>query len=153
MINFLLHVLIRLLFKFQRRPIFSYFDGTRYKSIDPAVALRAIAAHPDYNPSVHPKMIDAGDEEAWDVMIGAACDVFKCHEFDPSTGKGLTQAELMRLMIDFADYVSFQKKSTGSLPISPVTTEPLSSGATSPTNNDSDSPSISTDSSQEKLST
>lgn len=113
----------RVLFRIQDRRIFSYWDGSRWRRIDPMLALRQLNAHPKYRADLHPALADTGQEEAIDITLGAARDVFAVQAFDVETCAGLTQAETLGLMVDFAVYIGSLKKSTSPSPTLPPPTD------------------------------
>lgn len=102
--------------------LFVYWDGSRRRRIDPLRAFRALSAHPTYRPDVTPIMADAGDPEALATMLQAAQDVFDVRPFDEATGHGLTENEMLDLMVDFTIWLESKKKS--------MPTSPTSSGTT-----------------------
>ena len=124
------------------RNIFHYWDGRRERSVDPLVAFQGLAAHPEYNPAVHPMLVDVGDVDALRVMLQAARDVFNVKAFDSETGEGLTADETISLMCDFAAFVGDAKKKRSPSPISAAPTDSTAE-TDSPTTNGSASGSAS----------
>lgn len=125
---------IRILGCLGSRRIYRYFDGRRWRCIDPMLAARNLHSHPEYRPDVHPKLADAGDADALEVMLGAVRDVFGIPPFDGRTCRGLTEAETLGLLVDFTDWLATVKKNTSPSPTSPppMGPEPSEASATKP---------------------
>lgn len=136
MLSVFRHLFIVLFSKLRARPIFRYFDGSAWRSIDPMRAFRAIKSHPTYNAETHPVLIDMGDFDALDCMLGCAREVFGVQEFNEQTGKGLTQVETVNLMVRFNQFLGLVKKNT-KLPQTLPPATASESLAESPTNNGS----------------
>lgn len=88
--------------------IFVYFDGQRWRSIDPIAALYALETHPKYSPEKHLEEAAKGDRQAIETIADAVCDVFGVKPFDG--GQGLTIAERKGLLDVFYLYLDVVKK-------------------------------------------
>lgn len=114
------------------RAIFRFHDGRRWRAVDPLVVYRALDAHPTFNWSSDPLLIERDDDEALQRCVTAVRDAFGLPLFD---GKhGLTESECYALLQDFTGYVGYVKKKRDTLPTSPEPTasEPLAASTTSP---------------------
>lgn len=86
----------RLLFWRRReRDIFTFWDGTRTRSIDPMPAWFAMAEDPECDAPKDMPRASAGDREAWVRVQAMACRMFGVTTFDKG---GLTEDEIMRLL-------------------------------------------------------
>ncbi len=89
--------------------IFSYFDGQKYRTIDPVYVLNALAVHPKYAPERHYEAaVKECKIEAMEIVAGAVCDVFHVQPY--VDGKGLTIAERLSLLATFYLYCETVKK-------------------------------------------
>jgi len=119
------------------RKIFSYWDGQRTRRIDPMQAARALDGHPTFVPKVHLMLLEKGDKDGIDVTLQATRDVFGVKEWSESQ-PGLTEAETLQLLDDFAAYNESLKKKHSQSPTLFAPTEKESS-----TDGDLDTPSTS----------
>ncbi len=114
-----------------RRPrnVFRFWDGRRYRSIDPFVAARVLFSHPKFDwdetivlltmPRVKPQLETAG------VIVSAVREAFGVASFDEG---GLTELESIELLYDFRDYIGDVKKNGSLFP----TSQPPTDGQLSP---------------------
>lgn len=122
------------------RDIFQYWDGSRKRGIDPLTAYRALLAHPTFDWEVHPGLIDAIDSddsqtrvmaiEASEITVQAVRDVFGVVPWTDTT-PGLTEAEMIGLLIGFVDYLVGVKKNSSPTLTSPEHTEQTAYGTSS----------------------
>lgn len=101
--------------RFFRRPrsstrIFAYFDGQRWRSIDPIQVVQSLEVHPKYIPEKHLDAANNGDLSALEIIADAVCDVFGVKAYDD--GEGLTVAERKGLLDAFYLYCHAVKKNT-----------------------------------------
>lgn len=120
----------------RRRAIFRFWDGTRWRAIDPMVAYRGLDAHAEFSWEEHPLLIEAALDgqlatdpgvtrvawEALGITAAAVRDVFAIPVFDGR--RGLTEEELLNLLCDFSEYVRGVKKNISPPPISRQPTGP-----------------------------
>jgi hypothetical protein len=119
---------IRLWFRPKSSPqLFSYFDGARWRSIDPLAAIYALESHPVYCDKKHFAGTVQGDRESIEAAAGAVCDVFGVLPFNGETGKGLTIGQRIGLLQSFAAYLSELKKNIKDSATSQPSTESISS--------------------------
>ena len=124
----------------QNRDIFRFWDGEEDRGIAPLRAYRALLAHPDFDWEVHPGLIDQMDSEdahlrdmaiqASELTVQAVRDVFGVRPWTDQT-PGLTESEMISLLIGFVDYLVGVKKNTSPSPTSPPPMEPTPSGTSS----------------------
>lgn len=117
----------------RRRAIFSFWDGSSQRSVDPMVVYRALQQHPRFNWSVHPVLIDTGDLDALNVTADAVRFAFDIPGF---AFGGLTEAECVTLLTQFVVYLDALKKSGSPAPILPEPTGPASSTPANPGTNE-----------------
>jgi len=122
---------------FERRNIFRYWDGRRYRRIDPWSAYRATIDYPGWNWDDIPKLIamEAVDEASLNIKLDAiqtaanmARSVFNVR---PVAERGLTEEECLALLWQFSAYVFSVKKNGRQPQTSPVSTESPQEPATS----------------------
>lgn len=111
------------------RKIFSFWDGTRWRRVDPLVVFRGLVDHPTYNMETHPLLVETGDDEAYLVMLQATRDVFGIKPL--SDDGGLTECETMGVHFAFSDFMVDLKKSISPGLTPQSSTEPVSSPAIS----------------------
>lgn len=92
------------------RFIYTYWDGKKQRQDDPLAIRYRLDTHPTYRFDVHPVLAEKGDMAAYEIVLSAICDAFLVKRFDPATGTGLTQTELVGLLIDFGSYLESVKK-------------------------------------------
>ena len=109
----------------RERLIFGFWDGRRWRRVDPLPVLRALDADPEFNTSRDPGLIDRGDEEARGRALSAVKRAFGVEAFDGQ--KGLTETELLLLLVEFWDFCADLKKKASHLPTSQPSTEPAPS--------------------------
>lgn len=110
------------------RLIFEYFDGSRIVKADPMVLWRGMADHEKFNMETHPELIDAGDWEAYQIMLDAVREVFHVGPYSTVsyTGDlyceiphGLTETETMNLWAEFSGFLEdIQKKTNDGVTLS-----------------------------------
>jgi hypothetical protein len=104
---------IRLWFRPRSSPnLFAYFDGARWRTIDPLAAIYALESHPEYVGKTHFRGIAENDRESIEICAKAVIDVFGAVPYDADTRKGLTIAERVGLLVAFARYLEAVKKNT-----------------------------------------
>lgn len=121
------------------RAIFRFWDGMRERVADPLVIHRALMAHPEFNWETTPALIDVDDDKISTDAIRVTADGVRSAFGVPSLeAGGLTEMELVHLLVQFTSYLADLKKSIGSPPTSPEPTGSAPSG-TSTTRPASDS--------------
>lgn len=141
--------LLASLFRFRttrrQRQIFAYWDGSCECTCDPIATLLAIQSHPQYDYTLHPKLVDEGDMEAISITCAAVREAFGIRAYDAASGTGLTVGETLELLAQFCVFLESLKKSTGPTPTSPSPMESMSSNSVDLTTSDTlDSGSIAT---------
>lgn len=95
--------------------IFSYFDGEKYRTIDPVQVLNSLNSHPRYVPERHyHAAVRECKIDAMEIVGAAVCDAFGVQAYND--GKGLTIAERLGLLSTFYLYCEAVKKNTSPLP-------------------------------------
>ena len=123
--------------KRKKRELFCFRDGEgRKRHLDPMATLRAIQADDEYRPDVHTVLSDAGDSEATEVILCCAERCFGVKRYSASTGKGMTELEILALFASFYDYIASLKKNTSTSPTSPPSTDATSSSSSEKTTSD-----------------
>jgi len=88
--------------------IFAYFDGQRWRSIDPIHVIYSLENHPEFVAEKHLKQANEGDRQAIEIIAVAVCDVFDVKPYE--NGSGLTIAERKSLLDTFYLYCEAVKK-------------------------------------------
>lgn len=107
------------------RMIFRFWDGRRFRSIDPIHVYMALETDEAFIPARHLPLVDSGDSEGISVTCAAVRRVFGVQGYDAITGRGLTLGEQLGLLNEFYWFIDQQKKSG-----EPSRTSPPSSDAT-----------------------
>lgn len=106
----------RLLFQISQRRaksstrIFAYFDGQKWRSIDPIQVIYALENHPKFSAEKHLEDAQKGDRQAVEIIADTVCDVFGVKPYED--GQGLTIAERKGLLDTFYLYCQAVKKNT-----------------------------------------
>lgn len=121
------------LFVRDTRDIFRFFDGRRWRGIDPFVAARVLFTHPKFDwdetlllltmPRVGPQL------QTMETIVAAVQEAFGVRSFDEG---GLAETECLALLYEFREYMGDLKKNGSLFPISPPATESRPSVATPP---------------------
>lgn len=90
--------------------IFVYFDGAKWRSIDPIQVIYALENHASFSAEKHFKAASEGNRQAIEVIASAVCDAFDVRPY--SDGVGLTIAERKALLDTFYLYCEAVKKNT-----------------------------------------
>jgi ATP/ADP translocase len=104
----------------RRKALFSFYDGTRQRAIDPIKASIAMEMHPTFNAERHVKAYDHGDNEAALIICQMVRDVFDVKEWNEKSG--LTMIETIAIYQQWIDYCEALKKSTEHSPKLPERT-------------------------------
>lgn len=96
----------------KRRALFAYHDGTRIRYADPAIAWRDLVNHPTMDFGETVPLAAQGKEPATTTLLNALAEVFSVERWDESTGRGLTNWELLDLLRQFDEYLAALKKNT-----------------------------------------
>lgn len=126
-----------------RRQIFRYHDGRRWRSADPMDLQEAVFSHPLFD-QAKLQICDKPDKfgrQAADQILQVIRDAFQMPPY--RDGKGSTQDECWRVWVRFVIYLEALKKNGDALPSS---SEPMGSPAGFPTSNGVGSGSTSTES-------
>ncbi len=91
---------------------FRYFDGQRVRYGDPLQLYRAFVHHPA-NLAVLAPAVDEQKEPETTQFLQAICEIFGLHRYDPATGRGLTDAEILGVVDQFYRYLEEVKKKLG----------------------------------------
>lgn len=67
--------------------------------------------------------VDAGDSEATEIVVRAACDVFGIQRWDSLSGSGLTDGECLLILYGYLEFIETEKKNTNAGPTSLPPTE------------------------------
>ena len=105
------------------RGLFRFFDGRRYRHVDPLRMWREVEHHSEFNLETMPEAVAVRDEKASEAFYAAMCEVFGIERFDDSTGRGMTDEEIMGLLVDLSEFLGAVKKNIDTGPISPADTD------------------------------
>ena len=108
------------LFRFQ-------YSHKKWRAVDPVKICLLLDEHPKFIANDHWDGVQANDTESCKIVAETARDVFNVKEYDEETGEGLTIPEQIALMMEFAYYMEWLKKNTGSSSRLQQSTEPETS--------------------------
>lgn len=114
---------------FEQRNIFRYWNGRRYRRIDPWSAYRATLDYPGWSWDETPKLI--GETATDEVSLRMKLDAIKTatelarsvFDLPPVANGGLTEEECLTLLWQFSAYVSAVKKNGRQPQTSPASSE------------------------------
>lgn len=114
------------------RGFFAYYDGEKTVWGDPLRIWRALQNDPEIELAT--ALIGAGEAREPDTTrtIEAICRAFGVKRFDPETGKGLSDHEVIAQLFALTAWVDAQKKNGNLGPISLPPTDGASSNAPEP---------------------
>jgi hypothetical protein len=120
--RFRLWLLTRL--AFDPRGVFRFFDGRRWRTVDPLTTARAFLSHPKFDWDETPQLlvVPRATEQLTTVQVidAAVREVF---QIPPFAAGGLTELECVDLLSKFRQYLGNVKKNGSLFPISPVSME------------------------------
>lgn len=134
-----------------KRDFFRFFDGSRWRAVDPLPIARALFSHSKFDWDETPKLLRSGQAtieiQAAEIIAKAAREVFR---IKPAEQGGLTELECVDLVTAFQDYLGNVKKNSSLFRTSPEPTEsspwgdlpipaPLPSSVQTPSSSDSGS--------------
>lgn len=97
----------------RRKAVFVFWDGFRTRRIDPMVAYRRLRAHPEFDWSTTPKMLEVPDEkerlDAMRLIAVAVRDAFEVPAMD-GEGNGLTESTCVQLLSRFTAWIAVLAK-------------------------------------------
>jgi hypothetical protein len=105
------------------RCIFTYWDGSKERSIDPIVAIQSLKADPKLNLEDHPGLANKGDDEAFEICVAASRNTFGLKPYDSDTKTGTTASEAYAVFLKFGSWMAELKKNISGEPTSPVPSE------------------------------
>lgn len=120
MFRFVLNVLRRWYIN-RHRLLFTFWDGRRFRTIDPMRVMREVVAHPTINLD-HGEFVDLGEEPYFSEWVRGLAEVYGVERFDPTTGRGLTDHEILNIFSDMEEYLYAIKKKLNPGPISSAPT-------------------------------
>lgn len=118
--------LSRLLWDDEDRAIFGFWDGRRWRRVDPVVVMRAMDSHPTFRWE-HAKGVDDKDDESVQIVVAATRDVFGVKAL--SDRDGLSETECIVLFHDFLSFMGDLKKKVSPGPTWQPSTAPQPSAA------------------------
>ena len=106
----------------RERSIFGFWDGQKWRRVDPLPVFRALDSDPEFNSSRDAQAADEGDPAACARAVAATRRAFNLPEFDGT--RGLTETECLLLLADFWQFCGDIKKKANPSQISRPVTEP-----------------------------
>lgn len=89
--------------------LFRYFDGRSIRYVDPRPIYRQIVYHPDRITELL-DAVERDSEPETTQFIDALADIFQVVRYDPATGKGLTDRQVVELFVAFCQFCADVKK-------------------------------------------
>jgi hypothetical protein len=112
----------------RRRSIFHYWNGSRWRRVDPADINRKMRDHPTFVFEKHVPLLreqDTFGQEAYDITYKAMLDIFDVHPVNDQGG--LTETEVMWLLTSYCEFCLALKKNISFRPILLPTMESIAS--------------------------
>lgn len=106
-----------------------YWDGTGWRYGDPFLLYRKLWSHPTLNIEAQAPLVDAGQEPETTEFVTSLAEIFGVERWDPDTGRGLTDWEVLDCFQQLNEYMVALKKNTSGSPTSLPPTESASSMA------------------------
>ena len=105
--------------------LFSYWDGSKYRRVDPYVTWRLYCNHEGIDHESG-ELIDQGIEPFVTDFINALCEIFDVERWDDKTETGLTEQEIVGLTCELAEWFDSVKKNGdgGSISSQPTDSTP-----------------------------
>ena len=94
------------------RLLFQFFDGSKLRRVDPMRVWREICADKEFNLQTMCELVDKQEEPETTYCLNCLCRVFAVERYDDATGTGLTDGQLLNLLVDFEDYLDRLQKKT-----------------------------------------
>lgn len=101
------------------RLLFRYYNGRSRVAADPMQLWRALLNHPSLNLENAGAILDAGKEPESSELLQVLADIFGLVRFDPKTGAGLTDLEIVDVAGQFNEYMDIIKKKLSPGPMPP----------------------------------
>ena len=106
-----------------RRGLFSFFDGRRYRSVDALTAARSLFAHPRFDWDETPGLLRSGVASVQLTAFARIGEtVREVFAIPPVEAGGLTELGCADLLAAFQDHLGNVKKNGSLFPISPIST-------------------------------
>lgn len=106
---------------FRRSHLFRFYAG-RWRYADPLAVWRALKSDAGFSFTEDPKLVDAGDEEAAGRMIAAGRRALNLAPVNEN-GRGVDDATVLSILLQFYEFLAAQKKNTSPTLTSPQRTE------------------------------
>lgn len=116
----------------KQRLLFRFDDGRQERAVDPFKVWRELQNHPTLNLERDLPFVDDGVEPETTNCLAAICQIFGVERFDPISGDGMTDWELLNLLEGLAAYLEALKKNISGGPTSPAVTAAESSTSQAP---------------------
>ena len=130
----------------KQRELYTFYDGRRWRRLDPWRTYRVFLADPEYNVDTMAEAAYDQQEPEYTFALNAICRTFGLQQWSPENESGMTEEELLKVFADFCDYMeSVKKKRSRGLTLSPDMVDGLSTSLAahdSITNSHSLSPSL-----------
>ncbi len=92
------------------RLLFEFWDGRRFRSVDPWLAFRTLRDHPTFNVAEHYEFAAKGMHPDIDHFLDAMKAAFGVVPYDDRSGVGLTEPEMFDLLDDLTLQLDQLKK-------------------------------------------
>lgn len=94
----------------RRMDLLRYWDGTGWRYGDPFLLYRKLWSHPELNIEAQAPLVDAGQEPETTIFVTALAEIFGVERWDPDTGRGLTDWEVLDCFQQLNEYMVALKK-------------------------------------------
>jgi len=119
--------------RLMRRGLFPYYSGARERWADPFRVYRLLMNHATVNMETIGPEVDEGKEPATSQLVVALADIFDVKRWDDHDRTGLTDWEILQLMVDLEQFLDELKKTSDpGLTSSPPTESTFSGSPVAP---------------------
>jgi hypothetical protein len=105
------------------RALFTYWDGRKWRYTDPFLAWRRLDNHKTLSLDSMAPLADAGKEPETTIMVETLCEVFNVTRWDETMATGLTDWQVLNLLVELLAYFQSLKKSISLGPTLPEPTD------------------------------
>jgi len=125
----------------RNRAIFRFWDGRRWRCVDPQAVWLSLNTNPEFDIENDPTFHDNGHRDSTEKCLAATRTAFGVESFDGSNMSGLTEDETLGLYCQFGQWIQAVKKNISRPQTSSESMDRSPESSTVPTSNFVESPS------------
>lgn len=92
------------------RLLFEFWDGERFRRVDPWVVWRTFKEDKDFNYETQLDIAQNGESPEIGLFVAAMCNAFGVKRYDEKTNTGMTESEMFVLLSDLGFFFDALKK-------------------------------------------